>query len=157
MIDCIENIDKLAAALGDDNFYDFHDAEIVSLKFDREDSVTLEVTLQIHRRIGEFESAGKMFDRFRNFDAVFKFDKVWLLHLLGFGHLNVIQKLIIEREQEKFIVRFKKIYGCDLKFECEKMTFQGVRIFETEKARFIPDIEKIRAGLAAKKREHNEN
>lgn len=152
MIERIENIKKLAEALESKEFYDFHDAEIVSLKFDRKSSVTLEVVLQIKLRIAEFEQDGKVFERFRNFDATFSFSKVWLLSLNRFGHQNVINELKIERSEEIFIVHFVEIYGCDLKFECEKMKFSGVEIYETENVKFIPDIEKSRdAVLAARK------
>jgi len=154
MIEKIENIEKLTEALGSEH-YEFHDAEIVSVKFDRNDSIICEVTLQIHRRITEFEIDGKTHDRFRNFDATFRFSNVWLKNMNGFGFQNVIDCLTIATvEEEKFAVHFEKNHGCDLKFECERMEFTGVNIFETEKERYVPDIEKMRASrLAAKNRE----
>ncbi len=75
MIGKIENIEKLANALESNEFYDFHDAEIVSIKFDLNDLFTAEVILQLHRRIAEFEIEGQKFDRWRNFDVMFKFYK----------------------------------------------------------------------------------
>ena len=131
MIEQIENIEKLAEAFKGIDFYDFHDAEIVSIKFDRNESVTIEVILQISHRISEFERIGESFNRFRNFDSTFKFSKISQLIMKGFGHQNVIQNLEIKRKKEKFIVNFKEIFGCDLKFECEKMEFTTVKIFET--------------------------
>ncbi len=55
-------------------------------------------------------------------------------------------------------MHFEKSFGCDLKFECEKMELTAIEIFETEKARFEPDIEKIKAGLlVARNRENTKN
>lgn len=149
MIERIEKIEKLAEALGGAEFYEFHDAEIVSVKFDRRENVVCEVTLRIDRAIAEFEIAGAKFDRSKNFDAVFRFSGVRLAELDGFNHQNVIEFLKIGPAENKFAVHFKQIFGGDLQFECEKMELLGVEIFETEKKRFVPDIEKIKASLTA--------
>jgi hypothetical protein len=155
MIEQIENIEKLADALGSNEFYDFHDCEIVSIGFDRKDSITLEVTLRIHRKISEFVVGSKIFDHYKNFDATFKFSKIRLLNLNGFGHQNVIDELSIIKDKENFIVHFIECYGCDLKFECERMALTGIEISETEQERFIPDYKKIKVGiLVARNREN---
>jgi len=154
MIEKIENIDKLAEALGSHKFYNFHDAEIVSIKFDRTDSVTVEVVLQVHRKIDEFEKDGEIFDRFKNFDAKFKFSNVYPFKLIDFNHQNVINELIIKKENDRFQVHFERVFGCDFNFECKKMELIGLQSFETENKRFIPEIEKMRANfLSAKKSE----
>jgi Immunity protein 50 len=140
MIDYIENIEKLSAALGTSSFGDFHDGEIVSVSLNRKEPVSLVLVLQLHYRLGETERDGKIFGSWRHFDVTFDFHGVRNCELDGFNHQNVIGEMIIVRVEESFLVHFKQIFGCDLKFLCERMIMADVVSKVVEKVKFEPNL-----------------
>lgn len=157
MIEKIENINKLAEALENNEFYAFHDAEIVSIWFEHKDSVTVTVVIQLHRNFENFEKDGKPFLRFKSFDAKFKFFGVYPFELKDFNHQNVISELLITKQNDKFNVHFVSCFGADFKFECEKIKFVDVKSSECEESKYIPELDKIKAAaLAARDRKSDD-
>lgn len=73
MIESIKNIQKLTEAFNRQRIPSFHDAEIVSICFNREENVCVDIKLHIYSLIKRFEKDDKKFGHWFNVYADFQF------------------------------------------------------------------------------------
>ncbi len=159
MIESIKNIEKLAEAFNRKRIPSFHDAEIVSICFNREENVFVDIKLHIYSLIKRFEKDDKKFGHWFNVYADFQFREVELEHFHDFNHQNTINDLHVYKpiNSEKFLVHFETTFGCDIKFRCNEMELIKIKEFETEKEFYQPDPERLRLAKQAWKERQRES
>lgn len=159
MIEFIKNIGKLTEAFNRKRIPTFHDAEIVSVCFNREGNVFVDIKLHIYSLIKRFEKDDKKYGHYFNVYADFRFREVELEHFQYFNHQNVINDLYFYKleNSDKYLVHFESLFGCDIKLRCKEVELTDIECFETKKEIFQPDPESLRLAKQAWKERQRES
>jgi hypothetical protein len=159
MKDVIKNIAQLCAIFENGEIPSFHDAEIVSILLNREDNVSIETVILIYRVIEEYKIGEKKIIRRKNAYCSFRFEGVKVDILRDFNHQNVINDINISPEEDSDLLRihFQSIFGCDLKFSCREIELTRVRVSESVKEHYEPNLEELKKRLQAAKKSENKD